>query len=99
MSTASPTHGPVVIGIQQPGSQLIWDPSSAFPGMGGNDPLPLLPTSGLWTGQQAGSMSAVRSVPAQQGPNTWRVLGETLTLTDDTGQKTTVILVVATDIG
>jgi two-component system OmpR family sensor kinase len=97
---ALPTRGPIVLGLQEPGTQLSWDPSAQLPGMGGTDPLPLLPTNGTWSGQGATSVTAIKSVPAQSGPNTWRVLGETVTLTNDvTGAQTDAILVVAVDIG
>jgi len=97
---ASPTQGPIVLGLQEPGSQLSWDPTVNIPGMGSSDPLPQLPTNGLWTGKQAGSTAVISSVAAQRGPNTWRVLAETVTVTDrSTGAQSTAILVVAVDIG
>ena len=97
---ASPTHGSIVLGLQVPGSQLSWDPSVSLPGLASTDPLPKLPTSGVWTGSKPGDMVPIRSVPAQSGPNTWRVLGETVNVTDArTGATSTGILIVAVDIG
>jgi two-component system OmpR family sensor kinase len=96
---ASPTHGSIVLGVQIPGSQLNWDPSVSLPGLDSPDPLPKLPT-GVWPGPNPADLSGIRSVPAQSGPNTWRVLGETVTLKNTaTGAQSTGILVVAVDIG
>ena len=68
--------------------------------MGNPDPLPSLPTTGLWTGQTVGNPSPVMSIPAQAGPNTWRVIAETVTVQDPTTlQDSTAILMVAEDLG
>ena len=101
IGNAAPTRSNIVIGLQDPGSPLTWGQYNNLPAaMGKPDPLPSLPTSGLWTGKTVGNPSPVMSVPAQEGPNTWRIIAETATVADpDTGQPTTVILVVAEDLG
>ena len=88
------TRSNIVVGIQEPGQQLTW--SSANFRFGTTDPLPELPTSGLWSGATAGSTSPIFSAPAQSGPNTWRVMAKTETVL---GTNQQVILVVAEDIG
>jgi two-component system OmpR family sensor kinase len=99
LGDAAPTQSNIVEGLQQPGSQLTWGQFS-LPGTGSLDPLPRLPTNGLWTGSKLGDTSATFSVPAQSGPNTWRVVAETASLENQaTGQSTTVVLVVAEDLG
>jgi two-component system, OmpR family, sensor kinase len=95
---AAPTPTNIVVGFQVPGSQLTWGQFN-LPGISSQDPLPLLPSNGLWTAKN-GNPSPIQSVPAQSGPNTWRVMAETVKLTDPiTGQSTNVILVVAVDLG
>src|ERR1700733_3289540 len=88
----------VVVGLQVPGSQLAWGKYN-LPTLGAQAPLRRLPRNGLWTGKGAVT-SGIRSVPAQSGPNTWRVLAEPVTVTNQaTGAQTTAILVVAVDLG
>jgi two-component system OmpR family sensor kinase len=88
----------VVVGVQVPGTQLAWG-NYKLPTLGTEAPLPQLPTNGIWTGQGAVT-SGIRSVPAQSGPNTWRVLAEPVTVTNQaTNAHTTAILVVAVDLG
>jgi two-component system, OmpR family, sensor kinase len=97
---AAPTLSNIVVGLQEPGQQLIWSQGGFLPGVGSTDPLPQLPTNGLWTGATLGDTSPVFSAPAQSGPNTWRVMAETVRFTvQATGEQTTVTLVVAEDIG
>jgi two-component system OmpR family sensor kinase len=96
---AAPTQSNVIEGIQNPGSQLAWGTYN-LPGTGNLDPLPQLPTSGLWPGSKVGSTTSVFSVPAQSGPNTWRVMAETVIVnTPSTGAQSTAVLVVAEDLG
>ena len=97
---AQPTQSNVVLGVQQPGQQLSWGLNSQLPGMATPDPLPKLPTNGLWPGPNEGDSSPIFSAPAQSGPDTWRVLAQTQTFTNQaTGAPTTAVLVVAEDIG
>jgi two-component system, OmpR family, sensor kinase len=95
---ASPTSSNIVLGLQQPGSQLSWDPGaiSGLPGMGSPDPLPQLATSNNW----ANSNGVILNVPAQSGPNTWRVMAEPVNVINRlTGQQSTGVLIVAVDLG
>ncbi len=94
LGTATTTKSNIVVGIQVPGQQLTWSTSNF--GFGNTDPLPRLPTSGLWSGADAGDIAPIFSAPAQSGPNTWRVTAETFGIT---GTNTKVILVVGEDIG
>jgi two-component system, OmpR family, sensor kinase len=94
---ASPTRSDVVVGLEQPGSQLSWDPAMTLPFMSNNDPLPRLPTSGNWAN---GSRGVTLNLPAQSGPNTWRVMAESANFTNEsTGTTTQANLVVAVDLG
>jgi signal transduction histidine kinase len=95
IGSAGTTQSNIVVGLQQPGQQLTWSQSGLYE-LGNTDPLPQLPTSGLWTGATVGDVSPIFSAPAQSGPNTWRVTAETVTYTPT---NSTVILVVAEDIG
>jgi two-component system OmpR family sensor kinase len=101
--TAAPTKSNVVEGLQVPGQQLIW--GNNLLGMGSTNPLPRLPTNGLWSGQTLGSTSGIFSAPAQAGSHTWRVMAKTVNYVQRdpiTGQvisSSVDILVVAEDIG
>jgi two-component system, OmpR family, sensor kinase len=101
VGNAAPTQSNIVIGLQDPGSPLTWGQYNNLPAaMGNPDPLPSLPTTGLWTGQTVNNPSPVMSIPAQAGPNTWRVIAETVTVQDPTTlQDSTAILMVAEDLG
>ena len=92
---ASPTHSDIVVGLQQPGSQLSWEPGVTLPFMGVADPLPRLPTSSNWAN---GNAPVVLNAPAQSGPDTWRVMAEPVTANTING-STQAILVVAVDLG
>jgi len=96
LGTATTTKSNIVVGVQEPGQQLTWN-QNGF-GLGSSDPLPLLPTNGLWTGTTDQDVSSVFSAPAQSGPNTWRVIAETQTVTVGTTPEQ-VIVIVAEDIG
>ena len=82
--------------MQAPGQQLTWA-QTGF-GLGNSDPLPQLPTNGLWPGKNDGDIAPVFSSAAQSGPNTWRVTAETQTVSVD-GTPEQVVIVVAEDIG
>ena len=66
---ASPTHSDIVVGLEQPGSQLQWEPGAALPFMNNNDPLPRLPTSSNWLFwvQAASWLSSAQVVTVQFG--------------------------------
>jgi two-component system OmpR family sensor kinase len=94
---ASPTHSDIVVGLQQPGSQLNWEPGMTLPFMSNNDPLPRLPTSSNWTN---GSKGVTLNLPAQSGHGTWRVMAEPVNFNNvGTGTTTQANLVVAVDLG
>jgi two-component system, OmpR family, sensor kinase len=94
---ASPTRSDIVVGLEQPGSQLSWDTGVTLPFMSNNDPLPRLPTSGNWAN---GSKGVTLNLPAQSGPNTWRVMAESVNFNNvGTGTTTQANLVVAVDLG
>ena len=102
LGTATTTKSNIVVGVQAPGQQLTWN-QSGF-GIGTSDPLPLLPTNGLWPGKNDGDIAPVFSAHAQSGPNTWRVTAETQTVSVGgtpgvAGTPEQVIIVVAEDIG
>jgi len=92
---ASPTRSAIVVGLQQPGAQLSWEPGVNLPFMGTNDPLPKLPASGIWSNPKH---PVVLNVPAQAGPNTWRIMAQTVSV-DTPGGPTQAILIVAVDLG
>jgi two-component system, OmpR family, sensor kinase len=94
LGTATTTKSNIVVGIQVSGQQLTWAPTNF--GFGNTDPLPELPTGGLWSGKTSGNTSPIFSASAQSGPNTWRVMAKTETVL---GTNQQVILVVAEDIG
>jgi two-component system OmpR family sensor kinase len=94
---ASPTRSDIVVGLEQPGSQLSWDTVVPLPFMSSNDPLPQLPTSSNWSN---GSKGVTLNLPAQSGPNTWRVMAESVNFNNvTTGTTTQATLVVAVDLG
>ena len=93
---ASPTHSDIVVGLEQPGSQLVWEPGVTLPFMSTNDPLPRLPTSSNWAN---GSKGVTLNLPAQSGPNTWRVMAEPVTVNAGNGATVQAILVVDVDLG
>jgi len=102
LGSATSTHSDVVIGLQLPGSALNWDPNSHAPGPVSTEPLPLLPTRADWAG--SADHPVTLTVPAQSGPDSWRVTAETANVrvtNVDTGNVTqeTVTLVAAVDLG
>jgi two-component system, OmpR family, sensor kinase len=97
---ASPTPSIVVLGLQQTGSQLTWDPfSRTLPG--NPDPLPLLPTRATWPGPFGHAV--IITVPARTGPNSWRVMAETVQwqtqVPGQPAQTTTGVLIVTVNLG
>jgi len=93
--------GGLVAGVQQPGTQLTWAPSN-FPPFGhtNSGPLPALPTSRTWA---SGATPVLITTPSQSGPDTWRVIGQTQTLTvqgsDGSLRPDRVTLILAIDLG
>ena len=93
---ALPTHSDIVVGLEQPGSQLSWEPGVTLPFMSNNDPLPQVPTNSNWAN---GNKGVTLNLPAQSGPNTWRVMAEPVTVNVGNGATAQAILVVAVDLG
>jgi len=100
--SANPEGGGVVLGVQLPGHQLSWG-TMTFPG--GNTvrftgPLPALPTSSGWANA---STPVTLSVPAQSGPDTWRVMAASVdnfqVETSNGIQLQTVNVILAVDLG
>ena len=96
---ASPTHSSAVVGWQQNGSQLAWSLSNPFSGLPNQEPLPRLPLGANWAGAVGHPVTI--TVPAQSGPNSWRVTAETVyRINTDTQQvEGTATLVAAIDLG
>lgn len=100
---ASPTRVPgYIILVQRPGSQVSWPGASSFPGFGNRaGTLPSLPT-GNWAST---SNAVLTTVPSQSGPDSWRVIAQTVTnyqYLDNNGSErvaATATLVVAVDLG
>jgi two-component system, OmpR family, sensor kinase len=92
------TNSDLIVALQQPGSQVSWYTAN-FPG-GNQAPLPQLPTNHNWASAPNG---VLRTVPAQSGPDSWRVIAGTTNYTfiDPTGaqQQQTLTLVFAVDLG
>ena len=91
------TNSELIVALQQPGSQVSWYTAN-FPG-GNQAPLPQLPTNHNWASAPNG---VLRTVPAQSGPDSWRVIAGTTNYTfiDPTGaQQQTLTLVFAVDLG
>jgi two-component system, OmpR family, sensor kinase len=82
----------MIVAIQSPGQQLAW-PNTGFPNYGGpgsQEPLPKLPTSANWANSRNGRLI---TAPAQSGPTSWRVLGETIP-NPITGQTATLVVAI-----
>ena len=93
------TNSELIVALQQPGSQVSWYTAN-FPG-GNQAPLPQLPTNHNWASAPNG---VLRTLPAQSGPDSWRVIGGTTSYTfidPTTGaqQQQTLTFVVAVDLG
>jgi two-component system, OmpR family, sensor kinase len=70
--------GGLVIGVQKPGSQLALAVSNSAPGFGNRSnpgSLPVLPTSGNWA---SGPTPVLLTVPSQSGPDSWRIIAQTV---------------------
>jgi two-component system OmpR family sensor kinase len=93
------TNSELIVALQQPGSQVSWYTAN-FPG-GNQAPLPQLPTNHNWASAPNG---VLRTLPAQSGPDSWRVMAGTTAYTfidRTTGapQQQTLTFVVAVDLG
>jgi two-component system, OmpR family, sensor kinase len=94
-----PYGGGIVYGLQQLGSQVsAGSMGSTLPGLG-HSPLtqsaPQLPT-----GQWGSSNNPVLiTVPAQSGDDTWRVIGQAISVTNSAGKQQTAMTFAAVDLG
>jgi two-component system OmpR family sensor kinase len=97
-----PGHNNTWVGVEQPGIPLNgYQPD--FPGFSHShesQSLPAVPTSVVWAVANKGTPV---TVPAQSGPDTWRVIVEPFTFPETTSsgtvQQVTGTLVVAVDLG
>jgi two-component system OmpR family sensor kinase len=81
----------LVVAIQLPGHQVTWGTLSGQPNYGGssyNEPLPQLPTGTGWAGTNATTMT---TATALSGPDSWRVIAETIS-NPETGQTATLLI-------
>jgi two-component system, OmpR family, sensor kinase len=95
---ASIYAGNLIAGLQQPGHQLSWAPdSSIFGDTESQESLPVLPASSNWAN------GSPITQPAQSGPDTWRVIGESGTISvpnsDGSVQSEPVNVVLAVNLG
>ncbi len=95
---AYPTRSDLVVALQVPGNQISWGTTN---NPGGQGSLPQLPTNHNWASAPNG---VLRTLPAQSGPDTWRVIAGTQTYTiidptTETEQQETLTYVVAVDLG
>jgi two-component system, OmpR family, sensor kinase len=89
-------QGYIVI-VQAPGHEPIWYPEPSGPGIGGTGPLPSLPTGSNWASSTSGTLL---TVPSQSGPDSWRVIAQTVTnYPYGTETAPTVTIVLAVDLG
>jgi two-component system, OmpR family, sensor kinase len=94
--------GGLLIAAQNPGKPITWLSNNGYPSLGGSQgPLPVLPTSTNWA---TGTTPVLLTVPSTTGPDTWRIIAQTVTdyqyLGSD-GQEVaqTATIVLAVDIG
>jgi two-component system, OmpR family, sensor kinase len=97
--------GGLVIGVQKPGSQLTLAVSNSAPGFGNRTnpgSLPVLPTSGNWAG---GPTPVLLTVPSQSGPDSWRIIAQTVSNYQYADQNNvpqtapTATIILAVDLG
>jgi two-component system OmpR family sensor kinase len=91
----------MIAAFQKPGSQLVaGNPGPALPGMSGSSrpqqSLPELP-GGNWANSQT---TVLLTVPAQSGGDTWRVIAQAVTVTENsTSTQLSTNMIVAVDLG
>ncbi len=86
----------LVVAVQSAGKQVKWPTTNGFPSFGGpgyDEPLPQLPTGTGWA--SATSVTLITAA-AQTGPNSWRVIAESVT---DPTTNATATLIVAYPLG
>jgi two-component system OmpR family sensor kinase len=91
----------MIAAFQKPGSQLVaGNPGPALPGMSGSSrpqqSLPELP-GGNWANSRT---TVLLTVPAQSGGDTWRVIAQAVTVTENsTNTQLNTNMIVAVDLG
>jgi two-component system OmpR family sensor kinase len=84
----------IIVAIEASGGQLAW-PHSIFPNYArSSEPLPKLPAGTGWANSADG---VLLTVPAQTGPNSWRLLAETIL--DPVDSSANEVLIVAVPLG
>jgi two-component system OmpR family sensor kinase len=95
----NPNGSGQIVAIQVPRSQLAWQrpQNPGFEGLNNyQEPLPRLPVTQGWADATRGRPFTVRS---QTGPESWRVMAETVSYQPFGGESSTGTLVVAVDLG
>jgi two-component system OmpR family sensor kinase len=99
LNAANTAGSGTIIAILQPGKQLTTGPGFTPPGgMGAprqTQSLPELPSSN-WASPDS---TTLLTTPAQSGGDTWRVIGQAVTVTNAAGDQQTSIMLVAVDLG
>jgi two-component system, OmpR family, sensor kinase len=94
--------GGLLIAVQNPGKTITWPSNNGYPSLGGSQgPLPVLPTSTNWA---SGTTPVLLTVPSTTGPDTWRIIAQTVTnyqYLGSNGQQVaqTATIILAVDIG
>jgi two-component system OmpR family sensor kinase len=96
--------GGLVIGVQTLGKQLAWASSNGYPSLGSGGPqgsLPVLPTGTSWANR---STPVMLTVSSNSGPDTWRIIAQTVTSYPYLGSNgpevaQTAVIFLAVDIG
>jgi two-component system, OmpR family, sensor kinase len=70
--------GGLIAGIQEPGSQLSWASAAGYPISGGGTSPGSLPSLPTGTGWASTTTPVLVTVPSQSGPDTWRVIAQTV---------------------
>jgi two-component system, OmpR family, sensor kinase len=86
----------LVVAVQPASQQVKWPTANGFPNFGGSgykDSLPQLPTGTGWAGSSSPSLI---TAAAQSGPNSWRVIAESVT---DPSTNAIVTVIVAYPLG
>ncbi len=86
----------LVVAVQPANQQVKWPTENGFPNFGGagyKDSLPQLPTGTGWAGS---SRASLITAAAQSGPNSWRVIAESVT---DPSTNAIVTVIVAYPLG
>ncbi|TVZ06543.1 sensor histidine kinase [Trebonia kvetii] len=98
--TAYSSNSDVIWALQVPGKQVSWynppGPTTGNTQPTHQAPLPQLPTSKTWANSPN---SVLLTVPAQSGPDSWRVIAQTQKYPLENGTQEKFTLVFAVDLG